>query len=56
MKFYGVESYRNRNQSIDLLEGLEFDFLNVHKLDEMNSNALLDIDGDFFFGTGIYER
>lgn len=44
-------SKMNRKQSIDLLEGLDFDFLNVHKLDEMNSNALLDIDGDFFFGT-----
>ena len=54
MKFYGVESYRNRNQSIDLLEGLDFDFMNVHKLDGFNSSGLLDIDSDFLFGTGIH--
>ena len=44
MTFYVVESYRNRNQSIDLLEGLEFDFLNVHKLDDFNPSGLLEID------------
>lgn len=41
----------NRNQSIDLLEGLDFDFMNVHKLDDFNSSGLLDIDSDFLFGT-----
>ena len=44
----------NRKQSMDLLEGLDFDFLNVHKfLDNTGSSGgegfAFDGDNDFFF-------